>query len=269
MAAGDPEHSERDALREQVEEFVKDGDSGAASSGLIDALTEKVGGLRQLEQAVERIGPYHIERELGQGGQAIVYLGRHERSGARVAIKAVPATVPALVRMLRDESAALARVSSPHVVPVFDAGQDEHLAWVAMQYIPGVDLETWLQQERVPRQRGLSSDPRFATVALPVNTPARLARLVGWFRDLARTVARMHAVELLHRDIKPSNILIRDEPFPYLIDFGLARREGMTVRGVLAGTIPFDLVLPVFIKSFGQSVRLVRYRTKNLTIATN
>lgn len=155
-----------------------------------------------LQQALA--GRYSLERELGRGGMGVVYLAREVRLDRPVALKILPAAFAARQqlreRFLREARTA-ARLSHPHIVPIFAADEVGDFAFIAMAYVEGETLE-----QRV-RERG----------PLPVTSAARVLREIAWALGYA------HAQGVVHRDIKPANILLEAGSGRALVsDFGIA-----------------------------------------------
>ena len=147
-------------------------------------------------------GRYTIERELGRGGMAIVYLATDARHSRSVAIKVLrPEVAGSLgaVRFLR-EIAILSRLAHPNILPLLDSGDAAGLLYYAMPYVDGESLRGRLIRER----------------QLPVDEAVRIAREVAGALDYA------HRQNVLHRDIKPENILLEDGQ-AVVADFGIAR----------------------------------------------
>ncbi len=149
-----------------------------------------------------RIGPYEVRGELGRGGMGVVLRGHDEALGRDVALKVLHPAWAGLEerRRLELEAKAAARLEHPHVVRVLAAGQDEALAWLAMELVPGETLRA-----RIAREGPLA--PR-AAAELGV--------------ALASALEHAHGRSVLHRDVKPGNVLLSPTG-PKLCDFGLAK----------------------------------------------
>ncbi|MDP9179374.1 MAG: serine/threonine protein kinase, partial [Gemmatimonadota bacterium] len=133
---------------------------------------------------------YRIERELGQGGMATVYLADDIRHGRRVAIKIVHPELAAVIGAERflAEIHVTAALQHPHILPLFDSGQAEGQLFYVMPFVEGESLRGRLNRER----------------QLPIDDAVRLTREVASALDYA------HRHGVIHRDIKPENILIHD-----------------------------------------------------------
>src|SRR5438034_5973905 len=131
---------------------------------------------------------YTIERELGRGGMATVYLAQDRKHHRQVAIKVLKPELAAALgpeRFLREIETA-ARLNHPHILPLHDSGEAEGLLYYVMPLVEGESLRERLERER----------------QLPVEEAARIAREVGESLEYA------HGQGVVHRDIKPENILI-------------------------------------------------------------
>jgi eukaryotic-like serine/threonine-protein kinase len=148
-----------------------------------------------------RVGRYHIEGLLGAGGMAVVYLARDPVLDRAVALKVMRVDDDdAGAARLVHEGQALARVSHPNVIHVYEVGREsDGLVYIAMERIVGVTLAAWLEQ---PRAR---------------------AEIVDAFAAAARGLAAAHAAGLVHRDFKPENVMVGDDGRVCVLDFGLAR----------------------------------------------
>ncbi len=145
---------------------------------------------------------YTVERELGRGGMATVYLALEKKHGRQVAIKVLRAEITAALgteRFLREIGIA-AQLSHPHIVPLIDSGEAGGLLYYVQPHVPGGSL----------RERLLENRP------LPVKDALRIAQEVGAGLDFA------HRKGFVHRDVKPENILFADG-HAVLADFGVAR----------------------------------------------
>jgi tRNA A-37 threonylcarbamoyl transferase component Bud32/tetratricopeptide (TPR) repeat protein len=147
-------------------------------------------------------GHYDIEREIGQGAFATVYLARdlkHERKVAVKVLHADPTSEMGELRFIR-EIRLLARLQHPNILPLHDSGHVEALLYYVMPYVSGETL-----RDRIDRER-----------QLPYDAACSIAR------DVADALAYAHAQGIIHRDIKPENILL-SAGHPILADFGIAR----------------------------------------------
>ncbi len=159
-------------------------------------------------------GRYELQRRIGVGGMAVVYLAHDLRLDRDVAVKVLAAGItvdPTFVERFRREARAAAALSSPNVVTVFDWGEapdegGDSLYYLVMEYVPGPNLK-----ERIQRDGPLEE-----SVALA------LAGGIAAALDVA------HRRGLIHRDIKPQNVLIDADGHAKVVDFGIAYLEGLT-----------------------------------------
>jgi tetratricopeptide (TPR) repeat protein len=166
------------------------------------------------------IAGYEVLQELGRGGMGIVYLARQGQLGRLVALKMVPspnASREELIRF-RQEAEAVAALSHPGIVPIYEVGEHDGMPFYTMAYQPGGSLEEALDG----RPMG----------------PIAAATLLA---SLADAVHHAHQRGILHRDLKPANVLLTEEGLPRVADFGLARRldeqgDRATRSGAIVGT---------------------------------
>ena len=151
------------------------------------------------------LGPYTIVELLGVGGMGEVYRARDERLHRDVAVKVLPphlAEDRAAMERFRREARAVAAISHPSIVSIFDFGDDRGVQYAVTEYLVGETL-------RARMARG-----RF--------TPREALELV---RDIADGVAAAHASGIVHRDLKPENIFLTTSGRVKVLDFGIARRD--------------------------------------------
>jgi serine/threonine protein kinase len=143
---------------------------------------------------LRQLGRFQIHRELGQGGFGMVFLATDPQLGREVALK-VPRPEGLLTAELRErfvrEARAAAGLDHPNVVPVYEAGAEGPLCYIASAYCPGITLAEWLANR---------------TEAVPVRQAAALVA------TLAQAVQHAHERGVVHRDLKPSNVLLQGKP---------------------------------------------------------
>jgi serine/threonine-protein kinase len=173
------------------------------------------------------LGRYEIERELGKGAMGTVYLGRDPKINRIVAIKAIPLAeefeeedlAEARARFFREAEMA-GRLNHPAIVTVYDAGEDQGLAYIAMEYLRGQHLSHFTDPARL--------------------LPARRAMLL--IARVAEALHYAHRQNVVHRDIKPANIMFDPDADELKItDFGIARLTdtSRTKTGIVLGTPSF------------------------------
>jgi serine/threonine-protein kinase len=163
---------------------------------------------------------YRVERELGAGGMASVYLAEDLKHHRPVAIKVLPPELvgPGAERFVREILTA-AQLSHPHILPLFDSGERGAFVYYVMPFVAGGSLRDRLRRE----------------TALPVDEAVRIATQV------AGALEHAHRRGVVHRDIKPENILLQ-EGQALLADFGIARaiseaaKGRVTQTGIVVGT---------------------------------
>jgi serine/threonine-protein kinase len=160
---------------------------------------------------------YRVERELGQGGMAKVFLAHDLKYEREVAVKVLRTDLAAEVGATRflQEIQIAARLHHPHILPLYDSDQVDGLVYYVMPYIRGESLRQRLARER----------------QLPVNEALQIAR------EVADALSYAHSVNVVHRDIKPANILL-DAGHAVVADFGIARAVGVgdSTTGHVIGT---------------------------------
>jgi serine/threonine protein kinase len=175
------------------------------------------------DRVVAAVGPqYQLEDEIGRGGMSVVYRARDLRLNRAVAIKVLPPELahdPAVSTRFTREAQTSAHLAHAHIVPIYDVGEGNGIAYFVMALITGGNLATLLARE--PRQ--------------PIEEVRRL------LYEVADALAYAHLRGVIHRDIKPDNILI-DEPTgrAMVTDFGIARAmeagTRLTLTGIAVGT---------------------------------
>lgn len=153
------------------------------------------------------VGPYIVLEQLGAGGMGVVYSAYDAKLDRKIALKVLRSEgndeTAAVARLrLVAEGRALARVSHPNVVTVFDVGTVESEVYIAMELVRGQTLSRW-------RDASARAWPE----------------VVEMFTDIAAGLGAVHDASLVHRDVKPDNILIDQDGRPRVTDFGLARPE--------------------------------------------
>ena len=166
-------------------------------------------------------GRYAVERELGSGGMAIVFLARDLKHDREVAIKVLRPELAAALGTERylQEIHIAARLNNPHILPLHDSGEADGLLYYVMPYVEGESLRDRLDRER----------------QLPVEEALQIAR------EVATGLSYAHSQGVVHRDIKPENILLSGET-AVITDFGIARAISaaggtrLTATGIAIGT---------------------------------
>ena len=172
----------------------------------------------------QRLGRYVIEKRIGRGAMGAVYLARDPRINRPVALKAIPIEKEfeddelkeARLRFFREAESA-GRLTHPNIITVFDAGEDKGLAYIAMEYVPGIPLKQF-------------TDPK------KLLAPKRALELCA---TTAEALDYAHNQGVIHRDIKPANLMYNPKEGSLKItDFGVARMtdNNNTKTGIVLGT---------------------------------
>ncbi|MBZ5709095.1 serine/threonine-protein kinase [Nannocystis pusilla] len=152
------------------------------------------------------IGPFSVVRKLGEGAMGVVFEGYDHKLERKVALKLVRKKLlheAAVRERMTREAQAMARLSNPHVVHVYQVGEHDGGIYVAMEYVEGETLSEWLKSATRPWQLILR------TVC-----------------DAGRGLAAAHSAGLVHRDFKPENVLVDASGRARVLDFGLVQSEG-------------------------------------------
>lgn len=163
----------------------------------------------------QKIGRYEVERLLGHGGMAVVYLARDPLMKRPVAIKLLPRqwTFDANQRQrFHREAQIIAALEHPAIVPIYDYDEHEEQPYLVMRYMSGGSL-----RDRIKR-------------AMPLPEAARILARLAPALDMA------HGRGIIHRDLKPDNVLFDEHNEPYLADFGIARMAEATQSMTIVGT---------------------------------
>ncbi len=164
---------------------------------------------------------YQIERHLGEGGMATVYLAEDLKHKRKVAVKVLRPELAAVLGAERfvQEITTTANLQHPHILPLFDSGQTDGLFYYVMPYVEGESL-----RQRLTREQGLAIDEVLAIT-----------------KDVASALTFAHSQGVIHRDVKPENILLHHGE-PMVADFGIALAvtsaggERLTETGLSLGT---------------------------------
>jgi len=163
---------------------------------------------------------YKIDREIGKGGMATVYLATQESLGRSVVLKILDkvnsAAVADMTQRFIDEGRIVASLHHPNIVTIFDIGTADDELYISMEYVQGGDLKKRMESHVSPK------------VALDI------------IEKIGSALGSAHSHNVIHRDVKPANILFRDEETPLLTDFGIAKQTDtetdLTSTGIFLGS---------------------------------
>jgi serine/threonine-protein kinase len=180
--------------------------------------------LKKAKSAPERLGRYVIEKRIGRGAMGAVYLAKDPRINRAIALKAIPIEKEFEDEELKEarqrfyrEAESAGRLTHPNIITVFDAGEDKGLAYIAMEYVPGIPLKSF-------------TDPK------KLLAPKRALELAAATAD---GLDYAHNQGVIHRDVKPANLLYNPKDGSIKIsDFGVARMtdNNKTKTGIVLGT---------------------------------
>jgi len=172
------------------------------------------------EWSGKKIGGYELAEEVGRGSAAIVYRAHQPQLDRWVAVKVLPyaeTTDANFLERFRREARAVAALRHPNILTIFDYGEDQDVAYIVMEYVPGGSLEKRLAGE-----------------------PLDYVEAIGTLLPVCEALAYAHSQGIIHRDVKPVNILLPRPSWPLLADFGLAKVIGakrqITQPGSIMGT---------------------------------
>ncbi|SAK86312.1 serine/threonine protein kinase [Caballeronia arationis] len=172
---------------------------------------------------VRSLGRYRIEGTLGAGAMGVVYRAFDPRLDRLVALKTIRHELfetgerASLMARFRNEAQAAGRLSHPNIVGVYDYGETQDTAYIAMEFVAGRGLDVLLDAS---------------------SGPVEVYTALGWFSQLLAALGFAHAHGIVHRDIKPANLLVTEHGRLQVTDFGIAHVESstLTVVGSVVGT---------------------------------
>ncbi len=199
----------------------------AANGAVFGGVGGKAGGEATMMVAGSSITPtlgrYEIKKELGKGAMGIVYLGTDPKINRTVAIKTMrfeEGLEEKAMKELKDrffrEAQAAGNLTHPNIVKIYDAGEEQDIAYIAMELLKGDDLKKWATKDNL----------------LPV------PKVLEYIAHAADALAYAHKNGIVHRDIKPANIMLLEDGTIRVADFGIARitEHSKTATGTVLGT---------------------------------
>jgi hypothetical protein len=169
---------------------------------------------------------YRIDERISARDTGEVYRAHDEKLGRDVAIKFLPIRsedYPSAVARFDREARAASALNHPNIITIFDTGASESGRFIVMELVQGVTLRQWMRAKKSPDA------------------------LIAVFKQIAKALSAAHAAGIIHRDIKPENIMVRDDGYVKVLDFGLARWETgrevtpstKTASGTILGTFRY------------------------------
>jgi len=209
--------SERKKKLMQASETMVFGDGlfggGSAGDGLLSTGTD----------TRPTLGRYEVTKQLGKGAMGVVYLGQDPRINRTTAIKTVrfsddfePEEADKMKEAFFREAESAGTLSHPNIVTIYDAGEEQELAYIAMEYLEGEDLGKYTKKDHL----------------LPMR------KVMEYVADIADALDYAHQKGIVHRDIKPANVMLLNTGVVKITDFGIARitATSQTQTGVVKGT---------------------------------
>lgn len=206
-------------VRERKKKLMQAGETMASGDGFLGDGSAGEG----LLAARTRLGRYEVIKELGKGAMGAVYLGRDPRINRATAIKTVPFAddfEPEEAENMKEkffqEARSAGTLSHPNIVTIYDAGEEQDLAYIAMEYLEGETLAKYTEKGNL----------------LPMR------KVIDYVADIADALDYGHQKGIVHRDIKPANIMLLKTGIVKITDFGIARMTAtsQTRTGVVKGT---------------------------------
>ena len=201
------EPAQRSGIRRATTE-TDDGTNGTSDTLLgatpaIDVSPSRPGSQKPRSIAAgTHIGRYQVNGLLGIGGMGAVYAAFDPQLNRRVALKVLHYSGHDATQRIQREAQALAKLSHPNVVAVYDSGSSAHGFFIVMQYVEGTTLDVWLKQR-----------------------PINVQEIVGLYAAAGTGLAAAHAAGLVHRDFKAQNVLVDSAGHVAVTDFGVARSD--------------------------------------------
>jgi serine/threonine protein kinase len=172
--------------------------------------------------AFAAVGPYQPLRELGRGGQAVVYLAEDLRLHRPVALKILHGLGPltdTMLRRFRREARVASKLDHPGICAVYDAGVADGVPYIAMRFVEGDTLADRIEAAKATRESG--GGPASVGSA----TTAGVHQVLELIEKAARALHVAHEAGVVHRDVKPGNVMVDLQGRPVILDFGLAGDE--------------------------------------------
>ena len=206
-------------LRSEVEALISSDEKAGSfiETPAFEVAAEIMAGEQSKIVAGQAIGPYRVASSLGAGGMGDVYLAHDSRLDRKVALKLLPAYFTRDEQRLmrfQQEARAVSALNHPNIITIFEIGKAESIHFIATEYITGQTLRERMSSGRMNLGEALD-------VAIQV----------------ASALASAHQAGIVHRDIKPENIMLRNDGYVKVLDFGLAKLTDGQVSGTTGPTV--------------------------------
>ena len=197
---------------ERTNDFLEAPALDLAAKLLVDESSRLVGSA---------LAHYDVIEEVGHGGMGVVYRAFDTKLKRPVALKVLAQELVADEthrKLFEDEARAASSLNHPNIVTVHDIGETDGVAFIAMEYVEGRTLKEALS-----------------------DSPPDLATCLDWAVQIARGLSKAHAAGIVHRDLKPANVMVTDDGFVKILDFGVAQLEedDPTAGGFVPGTVGY------------------------------
>ncbi|MBU3948836.1 MAG: serine/threonine protein kinase, partial [Proteobacteria bacterium] len=211
-------------VSERKKKLIKASNTMVFGDGVFGASPSSDGFLSTTTGTKPTLGRYEIQKQLGKGAMGIVYLGLDPRINRTMAIKTfqfneedhTSEDIKNMKENFFREAESAGTLSHPNIVTIYDAGDDQNLAYIAMEYLEGENLDKYIRKENL----------------LPI------PKVIDYVASIAEALDYAHRKGIIHRDIKPANIMLLKSGVVKITDFGIARiaATSQTQTGVIKGT---------------------------------
>ncbi len=216
----DPKYKD---VSRRKKKLVQASDTMIFGDGFLSASSSGDGLISEGSETRPTLGRYEVLKQLGKGAMGVVYLGQDPRINRTTAIKTFrftedyePEEAEKLKQKFFREAESAGTLSHPNIVTIYDAGDEGDIAYIAMEYLEGEDLQKYTKKSNL----------------LPIR------KVIDYVADIAEGLDYAHNKGIVHRDVKPANIMLLNTGIIKITDFGIARitASSQTQTGVVKGT---------------------------------
>ena len=216
----DPKYKD---ISRRKKKLLQASDTMIFGDGFMSASSSGDGLISEGSETRPTLGRYEVLKQLGKGAMGVVYLGQDPRINRTTAIKTFrftedyePEEAEKLKQKFFREAESAGTLSHPNIVTIYDAGDEGDIAYIAMEYLEGEDLQKYTKKSNL----------------LPMR------KVIGYVADIAEGLDYAHNKGIVHRDVKPANIMLLSTGIIKITDFGIARitASSQTQTGVVKGT---------------------------------